>query len=212
MATLQKQTNIEKVAGSLLMEGAATAIAALAGGPLAALLPVLSNTLANERYRKRIEQGLREVSSMLVEHQKLLDVMSDAQYKLVNEAVLAMLQTTQEEKLDVLRVAVRNALDMTDVGAHEAIRLSRIIRDISAEEAAFVVKYAAAFKYVHVSLPDGASPEGTFQLEPASYEASLVSGLLSLGVLWQGQPTLGQLLRFAPIATDLVKLLHGTDA
>ncbi|NMG29352.1 hypothetical protein [Aromatoleum evansii] len=206
MKKLPGPTRLEKTAGSLPVEGVATIIAAIAGGPLAALLPVLSNSLAGERLRRRIEAHLTEVSRELQEQREALRNLSDAQYKLLNEAVLAFLQTTQAEKLEILRTVVRRSLVAHDVEPQEAIMLSRIIRDITAEEAQFVVEH---FSNRFVLISDQSVPPAaeTLYVQPGSRDELIVAGLASLGVLSVGQPTYGQALRFSQITGKLIVLL-----
>ncbi|MFH1019864.1 MAG: hypothetical protein V1782_04510 [Pseudomonadota bacterium] len=202
-------TRVEKVAESLPVQTVATVIAALAGGPLAAMLPVLATSLASGRQKIRVETSLSEISQILESHEVALRDLTDAQYKLINEAILASLQTTQAEKLSLLRNAVRQSLDMSDIEPQEAILLSRIIRDISAEEVKFVVKN---FSYDGVVLAESDMGEKTILSVPAnSRDALLVGGLLSLGVLTPGQPTLGQILRFSGIVAKLIVILRDTD-
>jgi len=215
MKTPPVPTVVEKVTGNVVVETAATVVAALAGGPLAAMLPVLGKSLASERQKARVEQYLVDVSATLNAHETLLRELSDAQYKLINEAVLASLQTTQSEKLQILRVAVQNALHMKDVEPQEAILLSRIIRDISPEEAAFVVKNYS-YKGVHVfaTSPEAPAQEGILRVEPGSRDSLSVSGLLSLGVLTPGEPTWDapSVLNFSGIVGKVIALLGGINA
>ncbi len=58
MSTLIPRTGTERAAGSLAAEVSLTMVAAAAGNPLAALLPVLGKTLAAERQRQRVEATL----------------------------------------------------------------------------------------------------------------------------------------------------------
>lgn len=210
MTTPQDATALEKVAGSLTAQTIATTIAALASGPLTAMLPILTNALASQRQKQRVEAYLLEVSHILESHEQTLRDLSDAQYKLINEAILASLQTTQAEKLALLRNAVCHSLNMSDVDPQEATLLSRIIRDISVEEAMFVVQN---FSYDGVLIAEGPMGEkNILPVPPKSRDALLVSGLLSLGVLTSGQPTIGQILRFSGIVGKLIVLLRGYDA
>jgi methionine aminopeptidase len=161
---------VERVSGSLATEAALTVVAAISGGPLAPLLPVLSKSLAAARQKARVEAELKAIHEVLASQAARVEALSDEQYKVVNETVLAVLQTTQEQKLKLLRNAVANAL-AADIGhAREAAMLSRIIRDISAEEAAFL---ATAFAY------DGVQPMETQPGE--AFEDNGVSGVRSAG-------------------------------
>lgn len=202
-------TIIERVAGSLPVQASLTVVATLAGGPLTALLPVLATTLASSRQSKRIEKCLKDFDALLRQHTKTLHEISDAQYKIINEAILAALHTTQQEKLELLKNVVAHSIDFPAYAPQEAIVLSRIVRDISCEEAKFVV---ANFAYKGVLIGTEGFAQGREKIlciEPDSSEALIVGGLLSLGVLTTGIPTLGQILRFSAITAKLIVLLGG---
>ncbi|AMS31887.1 hypothetical protein AEM42_04750 [Betaproteobacteria bacterium UKL13-2] len=62
MSLIKQPSTMEKIAGNLAVEAALTAIAAAAGTPLAALLPVLGKSLASERQKLRVEATLREMN------------------------------------------------------------------------------------------------------------------------------------------------------
>lgn len=94
MTQLKKPSSLEKVSGSLLTEIGATTLAAYVGTPLAALLPVLSNSIANGRHRKRVEKALSEINQKFKEYEEQINNLTDSQYKIINEAILAILQTT----------------------------------------------------------------------------------------------------------------------
>src|SRR5256885_1203182 len=91
-------SGVEKVAGNLATEAALTVVAALAGGPLAPLLPVLAKSLAASRQQQRVQQALVDVRQTLEAHEAQIRDLTDEQYKLLNESVLAILNTTQAEK------------------------------------------------------------------------------------------------------------------
>lgn len=127
MKRILPPSRLETVAGNLGTESALTLVGAFSGNPLAALLPVLSKSLASERQRKRVEAALTEISQELESHSDTLRNLSDSQYKLINESILALLHTTNAEKLSYLRKAVRNALEIRDLQPEESVFLSRII-------------------------------------------------------------------------------------
>ena len=198
MSDRDESTGVEKVAGSLVTEAALTVISAVAGGPIAPLLPILSKSIAATRQKQRIETELSTVNAILRSHENRIASLSDEQYKVINEAVLALLQTTQAEKLRLLRNSVANALTL-DIGpARDATILSRVIRDISAEEARFLL---ASFHYE--GLQPGGHPVGTVyegKILPVlpNTEASInMSGLLSLGLLTPAESTWMELAYFA---------------
>jgi hypothetical protein len=206
---------LEKVSGSLVTEAALTVVAAIAGGPLAPLLPVLSNSLAAERQKKRVEAEIAAIHHLLASQSARVEALSDEQYKVVNEAVLAVLQTTQQQKLKLLRNAVANAL-VADVGhAREAAMLSRIIRDISAEEAAFLVK-AFAFDGVQPmeTTPDQVFEDKVLRIDPKGEDYLNMSGLLSLGILTPAESSWDGIgvMRFTSIADKVITLLRTPDA
>jgi hypothetical protein len=210
MKTPPAPTTVEKVAGSLPAQAVATSVAVFEPSLLTALLPVLLNSLASSRQRGRVEIFLADVSLELKGFEEKLRDLSDAQYKLINEAVLAALHTTELEKLRILRAVVRQTLDMKDVEPQEAISLSRIIRDISAEEVSFVVKN---FSYEGVTISnEEKADDGILRVKPGSRDELLVTGLFSLGVLTTGQPTLGQILGFSGITAKLITLLKTNNA
>lgn len=206
---LKPPTITERVAGNTAVESSLTAVAALAGGPIAAILPVLSQSLAAGRQRKRVEEALLELDALFRANECAVRELTDAQYKLVNETVLAVLHTTSKEKLTYLRSAVANAMAMADVEPGDAAILSRVIRDISAEEVAFLARSFSYEKVMLVLKSQEQSPQVLWVLL-SSPEAKLVSGLVSLGILANGGGTyddLGQ-LRFMPIAAKVLVLLR----
>lgn len=210
ISPLPPKTALEAAAGNVATQSAATIIAALAGGPLAALLPVLGMSLASERQRLRVEAALTELNSLLEQNQQLVRELSDAQYELINETILAHLQTADSVKLSLLKNALRNALRDRSLSSLDATFLARIIRDISPAEVAFL---ARAFSYEAVRLvrPEQShdQEENVLSVSLSSKEVGCVSGLVSLGILVSGGAAfvdLGQ-FRFMPIAAKLMAIL-----
>jgi hypothetical protein len=154
MSPLQPPTALEKIAGSVVTESTLTLVGVLSGSPLGALLPVLANSLASERQRQRVEAALAEINSVLETQGEALRNLTDPQYKLINETILAFLHTTSVEKLSYLRRAVRNGLEMSAIQPEEAVVLSRVIRDISAEEADFLVRNFS-YERIQLGVADG---------------------------------------------------------
>ncbi|MBW8307627.1 MAG: hypothetical protein K0M46_12560 [Thiobacillus sp.] len=198
------------VAGSLPVEAALTAIAAVAGTPLAALLPVLGKSLAAERQKKRVDATLGEMNSILEKHEAQLDALTDQQYKFINEAVLALLHTTNESKMNLLRDVVQNSLSASALPDQEAVFLSRIIRDISAEEAQFLIEN---FTYERIWLNESEPGEGKrpiLAVKPSTPQGQIVLGLLTLGLVSTAEATWDDdgLLGFTPLAAKLIALLR----
>lgn len=206
-----KQSSLaEKLAGNLITESALTVIAAISGGPLAPLLPVLSNSLAASRQQRRVEETLHEIQKTLEAQAEKIRTLTDEQYKILNESVLAILQTTQEEKLNFLRNVATNSLQAVDMHSQEAVILSRIVRDISEEEIRFLLH---AFRYDGVLLSSALEQselhKNTLLVNPSSTDALSVTGLQSLGVLappetgWDGGA-----MRFTSVVGKLIALLR----
>ena len=100
---MEDETVIESLSGSLPITAGLTLLASVAVTPLAALLPVLSGTLAYGRQKTRIEKAIREVQSDLLECGERINDIEDGQYKVINETILTILQTADEFKLSYLR-------------------------------------------------------------------------------------------------------------
>ena len=209
MTTIPPPSLIERVSGSLTAEAALTAIAAVSGTPLAALLPILGKSLAAERQRQRVESTLVEINDMLQRHKSLIAAITDQQYKFVNEAILALLHTTNQEKMALLSNVVQNGLTCNDLPDQEAVFLSRIVRDISADEANFLLQN---FSYHRIWLneiePDEQEVK-TLNIKPATPQGHIVLGLITLGLVTTAEPTYDDsgLLRFTPLVAKLIALL-----
>ena len=203
-------TTTELIAGGLPVQATLTAVAALAGGPLAALLPVLASTLAAGRQRKRVEAALTEIESTLLAQQEKLNSLTDGQYKFVNEVVLTLLHTTDVKKIDLLKRAIRNGLDLTEMLDHDSVYLSRIIRDISAQEADFL---ARNFGMQRIWLNETPMPEkeaSTIAVDPRTTDGQIVSGLITLGLVSTAEPTWDDsgLLKYSPMVAKLLAVLR----
>lgn len=205
---MEEPTKLEAISGSLVTEGVMTLVSVFSGTPLSALLPILTSSLASGRQEERVRQALAQIDSMLRDHQEELIRLSDAQYKLINEAILAVLQTTEEEKLDYLRRAVSNSLTMYDLEPQEATILGRIIRDISVQEADFLIQNFA-YKFVWVSNTEDSIDDSTLRVRQDSEVETTVTGLISLGLLaaagggWDDDGK----LRFSSIVAKLIAIL-----
>ena len=215
MADPRKPTTLERVSGNLLTQSALTALAAVTGGPLAPLLPVLATSLAATRQQRRIEAELNAIQKLLAERPQAIENLSDEQYKLINETVLAVLQTTQAEKLKLLRNAIQNSLTLEGMQSREAVMLSRIIRDMSTEEADFLLR---TFQYEGIQILDAAADfetvDGLLNLSRASNDALNVSGLLSLGLLTPAESRFDSLgvMRFSSLAAKVIALLREPES
>ena len=214
---IKKSTTLENIAGSPITLSAATAYAVIDGGVIAALLPVLTTTLASERQKKRVDIAIADLNLQLEQNKSALRDISDNQYKLINETILTVLQTTCDEKIKHLKAAISRSIEMVDLKTQDAFQLSRLLRDSSAEEVKFLIEN---FHYQIVqlcrnkeeTLSEIRSPgsEDIFYMIMDSAEGRIASGLVSLGLLVQagirGIDTGSY--KFAPICSKLIALLR----
>jgi hypothetical protein len=174
---------------------------------------VLTKALASERQRVRVEAAILEIHDILTRHESQLAVLSDPQYKLLNESILALLHSTEVEKYRYLCRAVENCLREDELVPQEAAVLSRILRDMSATEAGFIVQnfgFQRVWLNTTVNEDGGQSPT----VHPSSPEAIVVSGLISLGLLLSSSSEYAGLGMFSwsPITAKLLALLRDTAA
>lgn len=171
---------VEKVTGHPVTAAGVTGFAALAAvaTPAAIFLPGLSSSLVAQRQEKRFQRFVDDAIAYLNKHEEQLRDITDTQYQLINDAVVSALNTLDERKLEYLRHAISNAL-YKDVDPIRSASISRIVRDITAEEADFLLR---AEPYKHVTLAHTEDPD-TLQVDPDSRDAVAMSGLLSLGLL-----------------------------
>src|SRR6266702_4498673 len=189
--------SVEKIAGHVATESALTLIGALSGNPIGALLPVLGKSLASERQKRRVEAALVEINTMLETHEKALHHITDAQYKLINETILAFLHTTSEEKLAYLRRAVGNSLAMSD---------------LQPEEADFLVRNFS-FDRVQLGISSGSDIPSALVVPFGGREELVATGLISLGLLVPAGPTWDDsgLMRFSNVVAKVIVLLRETS-
>lgn len=172
-------TALERVSGHPTTAAAATSAAVASGGMLAALLPILTASLASGRHARRIELFINDVSDILEQHAETLEHLTDSQYELINSAVMSALHTLDLNKIKYLRIAVESVLDM-DINPVNSAYIARVIRDISAEEAEFLLRTSEHQQMAYGA--DNQTPE-IFMVDPDSADAIALDGLVSLGVI-----------------------------
>lgn len=215
-ARLEGPSRLERVAGGPLVEVGLTAATAAAGAAVATmaattllpLLPILAKSLAAGRQERRIARNLAAIEQVLIQHDDKLERLSDEQYALINEIVLAAMGSTNDTKLAYLQNAVQNALALSELPPQEAVVLGRVVRDMSADEARFLMDHHSAER-ISIGGADIASALNHYCVDPNSNEALCVYGLLSLGVLTPGEAmydTMG-MLGFSRLAPKLIALL-----
>lgn len=189
-----------------MAQGALAALAAQVATPLAALLPVLANSLAAERHKKRVEKTLGEIDAQLRAHSDVLQSLSDDQFKFVNEVVLAVLQTTEDEKLVYLKQAISNGL-RTDADLGYSVQLSRILRDIAATELRFLIEN---FQYERIVVDAEPHTERELRVAKEGAQEIALTGLITLGLIVSAGSTIddGGKYRFSPLVAKLVALVR----
>lgn len=88
-----------------------------------------------------MKANLQAIEKVLQEHEAALERVSDEQYALINEVVLAAMGSTNDTKLAYLRNAVQNVLSLPELRPQEAVVLGRVVRDMSADEARFLMDH-----------------------------------------------------------------------
>lgn len=203
---LQPPSNLEKTTGNLLVTASTTFIAAVSGTAVGALLPVLTSTLASNRHSKRIEATIIDINNRLSKIENIDKSLTDAQYKLISELVLTILNTPDEEKISHLKHAVYETPLVDALTMHEATILSRALNAISIGELKLLVECHGSgiiFNSFH--------QEGFYNIDKFSYDGECAVGLISLGLLARS-PAEGRAsdigaYNFTPLADNLVKLL-----
>lgn len=205
MKKLNKPTLIEKASGNVAVQSVLTGIAAITGNPIPALLPILSNTLASSRYKKRVEKQFEDIIKTLIKHEKILINITDSQYKIINEIILTILQTTEQEKFLYLKNAIENSIHI-DISMTMAFQLSRIIRDISSEEIVFLSKN---INYERVVFVEDPNVNSILYIEPNSHESILAAGLMSMGLLVPSTPIIDNIgsYTFSELSKKLLEIV-----
>ncbi len=201
----EKRKNAIADVTDVVAQSGVAALAAIAGGPLAAMLPPLANSLSFQHYKQTVTNELRGISETLWQHQEALNNLKPSSFKLLSETVVTVLQTLDQRKLEYLRRVVVNSLN-EEINDLESYQLARIIRDISGEETEYLLNN---FQISTFGFGDFGKSSEVHYVSFNTREAQLINGLVSIGVLVSHdttQDTIG-LYRFARIAGKLIALL-----
>lgn len=207
---MSEETGLEKVAGSLPVAGAAAILSAVVGSPIAALLPVLTSTLADGRHKRRVEAALGSIQKELNELGDALINLSDAQFKFINESVISILHSPDDQKIEYLKQGIRQSSAHDRLNLHEASLVSRALRDITVEELSFLIECQGSKIMFHKN-----PKEGCITVSKLTYDGELATGLISLGLLTksQGEGTWdddGSYI-FTPIALKLIETVSESN-
>ncbi len=205
---MNEPSTVENISGNLITGITATSVAALGVSitPLAAFVPFLLQSLATGRQAKRIDKSLAEINEILVAHKKAIENISDFQYKLICEVISAVFQSVNQEKIEFLKAAVKNTLTTNVVNDKNTDYLSRILRDISVEEAHFIIDN---FQYKNIFFGKVSSvSDGRLTIKEGSETEIIASGLINMGLIYSKIPTLGSTkYTFSPVVAKLLVLL-----
>lgn len=204
---MEKESALEKLSGSVITTSATVLLAAFTGTPLAALLPVLTNTLASNRHKQRVERAIEDIYKIIKAHEGQLTQLTDSQYKLINEAILITLQNTEDEKLKYLKAAIDNTFSKGEIKDLEAAQLSRIIRDISSEEIIFLINHSTFSSIIFNQKPND---DSELSIDQESKHGEIASGLISLGLIVPGAASWGGMGRhhFSALVPKLIDLVR----
>ena len=174
---------VEKVATSPITVSAMALIAAANPAFVAgALLPVLTSALGFMEAEKRIKAWMADVN---VELQRLgdhLNRFSEAQMRLTVGIIQIATSTVEAEKLRMLRAAVLNVAGSDYIEHFEAQEFTRILRDVSAADIAFLARHRGVVEFsFQRSSKD--PRDGLVYLGPDGQDALIARNLITLGIL-----------------------------
>lgn len=208
---MTKPTALEKITSSLPIKGAANAVGVFGATitPLAAFVPFLVESLASGRHANRLEGMFQELQALTERNAEQIKNLSDDQYKVVNEAISAAFYTISQEKIGLLKTAATNALLHPNIVADISDSLSRAIRDISAAEAAFMVRSFGYELIIVAKTPFDIPQTNVLTITPHSDEEVILSGLINLGLLYSKTPRFDIVaFEWSPLTAKLIVLLN----
>jgi hypothetical protein len=185
------------------------------GYPLAALIPVLTNTLAHGRFTRRVESTLAEIIAELQAQHGKVENFTDAQFSLTVGIVKTICETIDEAKLRTLKAAVLNIASSDYLGSFEAQLFSRILLDISAAEISCLVRHRDVpwFIFRTAGIKER---EGVLSIKSTSVDATIATGLMNLGLIVrspdEGTFSYAGEYALAPIVGSLLDLIEGNGA
>lgn len=214
MRKSESKSTLEAISGSATTALAMTAVAAFGGGGntvaiAAALLPILAGAPASARQKARLDTALADIHAALAEQQDRLAQLTDQQFTLINQSIAALLQTTNEEKINLLKQAVVNSLDAQPMLDQEVVFIGRIVRDISVDETRFLVE-----NYSYQWIWNGMEPpplptENVLHVAPNTLDSSVLLGLQTLGLVSGPSENIGSMgfMTFSPMVSKLLTLI-----
>ncbi|BCI77686.1 hypothetical protein [Vibrio cholerae] len=210
---MEKATKFEKFFGSLPVTVGATALASstfAAGNIFAPLLPVLTSTLAARRQQDRVVKAINEIEEVLKDHSEKIEKLSDHQFQLMNDMVNAICQNSNADKITLLRNSTINTVFEHDIGEHESVVLSRVLRDLSCWEFKFLVSIQE-FESVRVmdeKFDKSNLSESIKAVQPGSNEDQIIRSLANYNLVKSDISGFGATLFYTitPVGDRLIKL------
>lgn len=147
-----------------------------------------------------------DINQILICHEDKLKELTDSQYKIINEIILTILQTMEQEKIEYLKTAVKNTFKQNRLNISVATLISRILRDITLDEITFLIRNAECSYIIFSGQPMN---DHELSIDVHSKEGSIVSGLISLGLMVPGAATFEDIGRYqySPLVGDLVDII-----
>lgn len=205
------ETAFESIASNIATKVAANAVAVFGATvtPLAAFVPFLVDALASGRQARRLDGIFSELTAIIERHSGQIKDLSDDQYKVINEAISAAFYTIDQQKLNILKNAAANAFTSAEAVLNISDSLSRILRDISTAEAAFITQNFG-FSLLIISEAQITDIEGlkVLAIHPNSDDEVVLSGLINLGLVYARASRWDVMgFEWSPLVVKLIRLL-----
>jgi hypothetical protein len=206
---MEREGSLETVLESPLVAVGATMLAAFVPpsvfAPIFASWPLLVTIPAAERRYKRLKTALEETEATLRAQAEAIKNLTDGQYDFVSSTIMTMLNASEVEKIGFLKTAIKNGL-REPIEQYEAQWLSRILRDISSDEARFLIE-SIKFRVIHIN--HRSDDQEALTVPHDSRERLIVSGLVSVGILTQSDVIYADVNSyvFSEIAPKVARLL-----
>jgi hypothetical protein len=209
----EEKSLIEKVATHPATQVAMTLVAvanpAVAAG---ALLPVLTGALGYIEAERRIKAWNADVDARLRLMSDHLNRFSEAQWRLTIGIIQTAQSTVEQEKLRMLKAAVLNVAGSDYIEHFEAQEFTRILRDASAADIAFLAQHRGVREFTFHQ--GGTLREGLVRINLDGSENSIARNLITLGILTRSpdEGTAADVGAYlvAPFVPSLLRLIEDT--
>ena len=132
--------------------------------------------------------------------------MSDNQFQFIADTVNTILHTTNDNKIELLKKAICRSFEAEGIQTEEVARLSRLLRDITVDEAKLLVDcihYRTIF--IDFEKKDGEN----YTIKKGTSEYEVFSGLVTLGLVhFSSRHTDVDAYYFSDLAHKLIDILR----